>query len=745
MPQDPQSTLFAILRETGETLLVTSEYVQQSVGEFTLQGPKNDILEDFFKVVVKADDKSAWAPQGYGKQDYLLFSSVTHQFEPQAEKSLGNAQLLPVLFMLKDEEVGDSGGLKNVTLGEGIIDASLTYDTTTATYHLWYMIHGWTSKSKTNNVNNQSSLLVTASKQYSRKDAIPFNVEDWWVVPQRNLTISEMPCAAKILLHTVGTKFILTSGTDPEFYLVNRDPQIVAYWPFECVSSSSRASRPPSSSKVSVSVSVPSVSVSVPSVSARSSVRSSARSVSSVRSLPSVVSSVVSVPSVSRPSVSAVSAVSVSKSARRSSRISISAPSECPKFTGCIDIICDARWNPDTCTLDKVRGKLTIERGRICEDSGCEPDVDAPCDEPLLGPLSLGFRKFWSEEVARAAILVPDLQSSQVRGWLNAVMKGSVDIRWTNIVTDGRIDSDYFDELTMLGAKVHTIPHQVSASEKSRYLKAVMEGIAGGVEALVFWTREDQESFSNLPIPKIGYHMLRSPPPEEADYLVVGSTTVLRSLSGRDQERAKMIRTGVDAPSFISRLGRKIAREHWNLKLDEKVILSPEIIGPHTKQILSILDHLPESWTIILLNDGGIPRDIHEMAVSQWPNRVKLIPRVSRLGDYIPAVDAVLWSQPMDYIPEEIVASWMNRVPVVTPLAGEIQVLTENRRPFFWAIPRTLEPKQVSEIVHEAVTVEKGNVQLERAHRMAWNELSFANTAVAWENLVHDVVKEWWG
>lgn len=324
MPQDPQTNLFAIQRRSNEGFLITSEFVTSPLQTRTLQTPFEDSFKDFLEVKAYATDKSVISGREMGKQDYALYSTFTAVSESLSQDALGNEQMIPVVGLLKNEEVGEAGGgVMKSGYYEAVIDATLTHDVGTETYHLWYYINAWTPIGGENAFNSDGTLFPLVSRQYDPNVVDAFDVDNWFVVPQRNLKVSELKNAARVLLHTVGKKLHLGEGdADAGNWLVTRMPEIVAYWPFGTVAMGGLSYREPVARRVRADYTPRNLNLPPQPV------------------------------------------------YRPFTHIGGSA-APCHKFNGTIEFLCDIEFFLTPCCIAKFPGRLIVQNGEICEGSGC--------------------------------------------------------------------------------------------------------------------------------------------------------------------------------------------------------------------------------------------------------------------------------------------------------------------------------------------------------------------------------------
>lgn len=453
--QDPQASIRSVLHETGETWCFFPAQVVVPYSECTLYSLAG---EKYLEVHVLSPDKYEWGPRfnisthhipeeeqdhkgsrpdPYDCQDTLLYSIITHESESVVKNSHANTNLVPVLALLKNEQIKRTKPLF-ATLLEGIRDFSITYDRSTNLYQIWYWAYAWTSCSVANDVGPNRTPSTLATLAYDQNDACEFDKDNFFIVPQQNLRYRDMPKAVRILLHTKGRKFnfrkigginlpgrnlldlattttsttttpapimnavrddvitdlptpttfppeqesTLEGNQDP--YLLCYEPEVITIWPMECEipiisgvidleSTSSTSSSTSSTSSFSSTSSTSSTTST-----SESSSKSSLSSPSSLSSTSISLSSSSSIPSSLSTSQSDVSEQSSSsKSATSNSISSVSSPSSV-SAAPCLAYVPRATRNGDYLRLPKARFK--IENGQIVCDSAGFDEVYICCD-----------------------------------------------------------------------------------------------------------------------------------------------------------------------------------------------------------------------------------------------------------------------------------------------------------------------------------------------------------------------------
>lgn len=246
--QDSNWPLRSIVNETGDNWNFFQAPVTVDITSFTLNQAQQDPLTgvsqtDFVWLSVQklSPDSTTFqaqlSPGDDNSGDSLLFSAVTQQGDPIQANLDGSpvTQIPPVVSLINIDYNGQNVAPLQATLLVNVIDFNVTYDPpqegSMGVYHLWYYVNVYTSRSKTNNYSLNGTMSPCAVKTYSVGDATSFNLNDWFVIPQRGLRNVDMQSAHRVLLHAKGHRYLLKSGSIELPYLVVDEPEIESHWP----------------------------------------------------------------------------------------------------------------------------------------------------------------------------------------------------------------------------------------------------------------------------------------------------------------------------------------------------------------------------------------------------------------------------------------------------------------------------------------------------------------------------------
>lgn len=687
-PSDPQSTIASALRpDNGEMMVTLSERVTEEIGEKIFYSAGNP-RQQHVKLVPLAMDRGS-----YVANDHLLFSQETHRKYSKTVKILGNKTfkvddptvgtgLLPVLNIRRNQET-QPRPMKCAAF-ESIIDHTLQYDPTTQMFHLWYYVYGWTPMSDPwTNDGIDATPPPVASLRYESENARPFDVNRFYVVAQRDILEARMPCAAKVLMFTTGD---LVTLYDPEDqtdrpYLLMKAPVPVAYWPFPCSMSSS--SRSPSSRSTS---------------SRQRSSHSSKQSSGSSR----------------KQSSKSLSARSRSQGPSHSNYTS-----RCPTFTGTIHFLCDVTFHPaPDCQITTKKGVLNVQNGLICAGSGCL-ESSTRADMQAMG-FTLPAN---SQEVQwEGLIVVPQLEQDEISDWAKSLVRASGAVNWKHVVVKGKVDPQVWSYLSNFGAKIHIIPAESGALVTDQVIK--FASIDSDVVAV--W---DHDSYRDS-IKKLSIHTIGVIQEEEFKHgrfysnLVTLKPGIYKSLKYKDKLKSKFIPLGIDMALILSELGREYTRKRWAVE-DQRVILVSSL---DAKILPKIQKALGDSYTLVSLRS------------LKTTNKRVIYDEKIHLGDQITASDMLLMLDYEENTPLELVGAMMARVPILSLPNPLLDELSKDKQ-LYWPLENLDDLPKLKSKVDTVLNYGSKHPLVETAHDLAWDQMTSASMALAWDNMIYEMLE----
>jgi len=761
--QDPQQTLAVTLQETGDSWASFSELSEDVITSFNLTEANG---RSYIQFKPNVQGSSGDAEEVL---DYLLWTQESHEGNVDLVE---NSFLIPAVNLEKDAKKKGKPMIGYPFYS--VIEHEITYDRSTEQYHLWYFIWAWTAKD-----NNSDTRIAT--RNYDCNLAIPFNLNQFWVVRQRDLTEFELSCAAKVLLHAVGYKITLTDkNNEDSTFLVTAQPKVVAYWPLPCASSSSSSSpsslsspsSPSSPSSLSLSssslslsspslsspslsspsLSSPSLSPSVslspsfssvqqssepksvsipPSSSVVSSVSAVASSVASVASAVSAVSAVSSASapaeSVSVPSVSSSAAAS-SASAVSESAVSVSVPSVA-KSSAASAVSVESASAPVPCT--PFEGEIPYVSDVTFDPFLCEItktmgtltlENGCVCEDSGVDPAAIGEVRhviLGNKEKSGLALVLPDFkyQSRHMRWFRNKLIFEK--LRWSHVITSGEVDSETFDYFAKHGIRIHLVPN-VGFFKMKGVLELLCE--EDSVEMLVLWEDVLEEAVT-VPVPKVLVTESSDINDVGFDYVLTLNSKIQGELKADLGEISRTMLDGIVVSSYNAVKGRSHVREEIKLRSSDLLLL---YLGIYEEKFLEkVLKFLPSNWKLLVTS------------VKESSKNPRIIVRNAEvLGDLISAADLV-WVETKKF-PDEVLGAIVNRKLVLT---------SENYFPEIdLNIVEVLETKEPNKIARRVRDLyEKPHINIYANESYVWENLTGEKVKQRWETVFLKILTEWWG
>jgi hypothetical protein len=366
--------------------------------------------------------------------------------------------------------------------------------------------------------------------------------------------------------------------------------------------------------------------------------------------------------------------------------------------------------------LTIVRGKLTVEDGRICQDSGCTEE-DSPC------PTVMGFGTEVSPEdqptyVEGAIFLEESKTPDAVR-----VMKTLLNLKevtWKNVMVTGGMSDESIQILSQHDVKIHLIPQEVPGNRKTK-IEDVARLIKRRTDLVVFVGNTGIEVPTDMITLEVAYKREGALSLGAATCTVATCTDARLGLQEDVKKNTRVIRLGEEPEALIPSEERTLARKSLGLK-DEKVIV---YVGDNVQR-----------WTRL----NRLKRSILQQTQLGWAKGSEtggwaLLDKrnlpIQRTVDFLNLADLVVIEDSASTEAAKAMA-WVNRIPVI--------VLGDPPKDQTKDLAEYLDGDKDEELLKAIERGLRSVDRVQKASRYVWENLTQKGAERKWSNLLEQLI-----
>ena len=400
--------------------------------------------------------------------------------------------------------------------------------------------------------------------------------------------------------------------------------------------------------------------------------------------------------------------------------------------------MCDASFDPKKCELTKERGKIVVENGLVCENSGCDED---PCEDDMGMMMAYhGAAQATLLKRNNAAIVLPEVTTdSRAFKWLKDKLR-LPKIKWGHVITNGEIDQTAFENLVGRGVRVHTVPN-LGPERIATVLEILCK--EDGIELMAVWDGA-LETLPKLPAPRVLITENPKPLMLDYDYVIATSAWIRDRLPNKLKSMATSVLDGITVNEHLPIRGRRTVREEMGIPKTAKVVVYI-YKGPDQNRLTTQgLTMLPEDWHIIFPQYvGGLER-----VVKTFGERVHVAAQNTKIGDLLGASDVLLY-EGYEGFPTEVLAAFVGSTSAV--LLGDYFTEIDHRTTVaghdtnLGIIAPPNEPSTIAKAIRDAYESPEMHAVRKKNATFVWEETSGSKVGGRWDRALRSIINEWWG